>query len=149
MSTMEQTYTTPEGFELYRRLLLPDARSFAEVLTAERSWNFATMNHKNGVRQAETPEEIKLLGLSRVVSRFCAVRNLPGRSHLQVTPTAATLALLEGDEFSFFDRIGFEVIYHESNDRCLVTASASGIIASRWLAYIDAESVPTFEEAES
>lgn len=144
---MNETYTTPEGFELYRPLLMPEARTFADVLIAERRWDFATMNHKNGYPQAETPEEIELPGLERVVSRFCSVRNLPFRHHLMVTPTPALLGILASDQFAFFDRIGFEVIYHESNDRALIVASASQIIASRWLAYVDAESVPTMEES--
>lgn len=141
MNTMNDTYTTPEGFELYRPLLLPDARSFADVLTAERAWDFATMNHRNGYPQADTPAEIKLDGLERVVSRFCSVR-VPGRRNLQVTPTAATLELVRGDTFAFFDRVEFEAIYHEANDRVLIVASASSIIASRYIAYVDPATVP-------
>ena len=147
MSTMTDTYTTPEGFELHKPLLMPDARSFADVLTAERAWDFATMNHKNGLPQAESPEDIRLPGLERIVSRFCSVRMAGHRNHLQVTPTDATLALLAGDQFSFFDRIGFEAILHESNNRVLIVANASGIIASRWIAYVDPSTVPTGDES--
>jgi hypothetical protein len=142
MSTMEQTYKTPEGFELYKRLLMPEARSFADVLTFVRPWDFATMSHKNGYPQADTPRDTPIPGTSRLVSHFCAVRNLEGRQHMQVDPTSELMALLETDDFAFFDRVSFEAICHESNDRVLIVASASGIIASRWLAYVDPATVP-------
>lgn len=148
MNTMSDTYTTPEGFELYKPLLLPDVRRFEEILTADRVWDFNTMNHKNGYPQAETPKDIRLPGLERVVSRFCSVRNFPERYHMMVTPSDALLEVFTGDRFAFFDRVGLELIYHESNNRVLVVASASQIIASAWVAYIDPESVPTVAELE-
>lgn len=149
---MSDTYTTPEGFPLYRPLMMPDAREFGEVLTAERAWDFETMNHRSGKRGPETPDEITVHGSpaslaypDRIVSRFCSVRNMPaGRGHMLVTPTEATLDVLRGDEFQFFDRVGFEAIYHASTDRVLIVAGASGLIASRWLAYVRLDSVPVF-----
>jgi hypothetical protein len=139
------TYTTPEGFELHRPLLFPDTHDFTELFTVERAWDFSTMNHRNGKAQAETPEEIRL-SQSRVVDRFCSVRNM-NRPHLMVTPTDALMERLRGDgetfdDFAFFDRIGFEVIYHAANGRALVIASANNIIASRYLAYVDPTTVP-------
>lgn len=47
----------------------------------------------------------------------------------------------EGLDFAFFDRIGWEAIYHQSSDRVLIVANASGIIASRYVAYVTPESV--------
>jgi hypothetical protein len=44
----DQTYKTPEGFELYRQLLMPDARSFSDVLEYVREWDYEHMNHRNG-----------------------------------------------------------------------------------------------------
>ena len=146
---MTDTYETTEGFELHRPLLMPDATSFADVLTAERVWDFATMNHRNGEPQAGTPEEIELRGLERRVSRFCSVRNMPGRYHMQVTPTPALMELLKGDTFAFFDRIEFQAIYHENRDRVLIIADASQIIASRYLAYVPLGTVPTPESLDA
>lgn len=146
MGTMTDDYRTPEGFTLHRPLLMPDVRDFAEVLIAERRWNFATMNHKNGRPQTETPAEVEVPGRERTVSRFCSVRNLPGRYHMQVSPTTRTLELISSDDFAFFDRVSFEAIYHPANDRVLIVADASQIIASRYLAYVDPATVPTFEE---
>lgn len=150
MSTMTDTYTTPEGFDLPRPLLFPDVRRFDELFTFERFWDFATMNHKNGYPQAETPQEITREGWDKTVSRFCAVKSIPNGYHMQVTPTALVLDRIYADEsehldFAFFDHVSFELIYHPNNDRVLVVADASQIIASRWLAYIDPASVPTRE----
>lgn len=144
MGTMTDTYTTPEGFELSRPLLFPDVTDFADLFTFERFWDFATMNHKNGYPQADTPENITREGWDKEVTRFCSVRNLPGAAHMMVTPTALILdRIFAYLDFAFFDRVGFELIYHERTNRVLVVASASGIIASRWLAYIDPATVPT------
>jgi hypothetical protein len=148
MGTMTDTYTTPEGFELHRPLLFPDVRAFSDLFTFERFWDFATMNHKSGYPQAETPATITREGWEREVSRFCSVRNLPNGYHMQVTPTDMVLDRIYADEseyldFAFFDRVEFELIYHGSNNRVLVVADASQIIASRYLAYIDPATVPT------
>lgn len=146
---MRDTYTTPEGFELHRPLLLPDVRDFTEVLTVERPWDFATMNHRNGYPQAETPKEITREGFDRTVSRFCSTRNMD-RPHFQVTPTDRVLELiysLDPEHFAFFDTVSFEAIYHPANERVLILGSASQIIASRYLAYVTLESVPTGERS--
>lgn len=146
------TYTTPEGFDLPKPLLFPDVRDFADLFTAERPWDFATMNHRNGYAQPETPADLKRpapLDDHKIVGRFMSVRRVPGAVNMLVTPTPLLLNRVWADEsesldFAFFDRIGWEAIYHEANDRVLIVASASGIIASRWLAYVDPATVPTF-----
>lgn len=159
-----ETFKTPEGFDLYKPLIFPDVNDLADLFTVERPWDFATMNHRNGYPQPDTPKDlipsdflsnpkITNFGSARPVGRFLSVRNLPGRYHMQVTATPMLLEKIWQSEtlkgfgpFSFFDRVGFEAIYHESNDRVLVVASASGIIASRWLAYVDPATVPTLAE---
>lgn len=143
MST--ETYRTPEGFELHRPLVFPDVRDFAELFTFERWWDYATMNHKNGYPQADKPENITREGFEREVSRFASVRHLPGRGSMMVTPTPLVLDATFSDEFAFFDRVSFELIYHARTDRVLVVADASQIIASRYLAYIDPATIPTRE----
>ena len=142
----DRMYATPEGFELWKPLVFPDVRSFGELFTDVRPWNYDTMNHRNGYPQSETPENITREGYDREVTRFCATRLIPGGRSLLVTPTPVLLDALFSDGFAFFDRISFEAIYHESNDRVLIVANASGIIASRYLAYIDPATVPTFGE---
>lgn len=150
MNGMTDTYTTPEGFELHKPLLFPEVTDFTELLHVDGAWDFETMNHRNGYAQPATPKEITREGWGKVVGRFCSVR-IPGhRGHLVVTPTDQLLDLIYADEseslnFAFFDRVGFEAIYHESTDRVLIVASASGIIASRYLAYVDPTTVPTGE----
>lgn len=143
---MDDYYTTPEGFRLPKTLVFPDVRDFTELFTVDGAWDFATMNHRNGYAQPATPPEIRREGSSKVVGRFLATRNLQGVPHLVVTPTDLFLEMVYGEpehlEFAFFDRVGFEAIYHESNNRVLLTASASGIIASRWLAYVDPATIP-------
>lgn len=162
MGSMD-TYKTPEGFDLYKPLIFPNVRDFTELLTVEGPWDFATMNHKSGYAQPTTPKDIGRGGFEtdksgsffatsnadRTVGRFCSTRNLPGRGSLFVTPTDMLLRRIFADEsesldFAFFDHVSFEAIYHESNDRVLVVASASGILASRWLAYVDPATVPSF-----
>lgn len=144
---MNDRYTTPEGFTLPKPLVFPDVRHLGELLTVERPWDFATMNHRNGNPQADTPDDITREGYDRTVGRFLSVRNLPG-GHWMVTPTDLLLAAIYGPErafsepFVFFDRVGFQAIYHENNGRVLLVAQASGILASRWLAYLDAASMP-------
>ena len=143
-----ETYATPEGFELYRPLIFPDARDFGELFEDVFPWNYATMNHRNGYPQPATPKDIEREGFERVVSHFCATRNLPKGRSLHVTPRATLLDRIFSDsnDFAFFDRVSFEAIYHEKNNRVLITAQASGIIASRWLAYVDPTTVPVFKD---
>lgn len=148
MNTMHDTYRTPEGFELPRPLLFPDVRDFGELFTVERAWDFSTMNHKNGYPQPDTPEDLRRHPGDdhKVVGRFLATRRLEGVPNLMVTPMPLLLDKVwqdesEGLDFAFFDRIGWEAIYHEGNDRVLIVADASRIIASRWVAYVTPESV--------
>lgn len=155
----DQTYTTPEGFDLYKPLLFPEVRDFNELFTVEGEWDFETMNHRNGYPQAATPEPLKWEQNPehREVGRFLSMRFVPGPGapHLFVTPTQMLLDRIwnEGrwidamDDFAFFDRVEFEAIYHPGNDRVLIVASASSIIASRWLAYVDPATVPGLAEA--
>lgn len=155
MSTMIETYRTPEGFELPKPLLFPDVRDFGQLFTVERAWNFATMSHRNGRPQADTPEDLRRpapLDDHKIVGRFLATRRMEGVPNLMVTPKPLLLDKIWQDEskgldFAFFDRIGWEAIYHEGSDRVLIVASASGIIASRWVAYVTPEGVRNAAQA--
>ncbi len=60
--------------------------------------------------------------------------------------TGAQIVEAHATGSAFFDHVGFEAIYHPANDRVLLVASASGILASRWLAYLDPATVPTATE---
>lgn len=149
---MRDTYPTPEGFELHRPLLMPDARAFTDVLTIERPWDFTTMNHRSGVAGPERYPDITRKDFEKTVSRFCSVRHMPDRPDRMayvVTPTDAVLDLvfsLNPEPFAFFDTVSWEAIYHRENDRVLILGSASRIIASRYVAYVDPATVPLIEE---
>jgi hypothetical protein len=45
--TMHDIYETPEGYVLARPLTMPDARSFAEVLTYHSEWDHEFMNGRS------------------------------------------------------------------------------------------------------
>jgi hypothetical protein len=156
MHTMTDNYVTPEGLELPRQLVFPDVRRLDELFTVEGPWDFDTMNHRNGRAQPATPREITREGSDKIVGRFMSWdRNradaLPGRRNMVVTPAPELLEVIyecsaeHGEPFAFFDRVSFKAIYHPANDRVLIVADASQIIASRWLAYVTPDSVPAFD----
>jgi hypothetical protein len=138
----DQTYRTPEGFDLWKSLVFPDVRVFTDLFMIDGAWDFATMNHLNGIAGPERPADITRPGYERVVGRFCSVQHMD-RPHLVVTPSDEVLDYLFSDACGFWSHISFEAIYHESTDRVLVTAGDSAFISTRWLGYVTPESVPS------
>ena len=158
------TYPTPEGFILPKPLVMPDMTDFNDLFFYERPWSFKTMNHHNGYAQPATPKDIEYPGAERSsfmtldgnvlrFSRFCSVRHMPSRTaHLvpgwldgcdsmMVTPKLETCeALLP--QFGFSYTVGWEIIWHERNDRCLVVASQIELISSRYVAYVKPDTIP-------
>lgn len=141
---MTDTHTTPEGFELYRPLLMPDARSFGDVLEYVRDWDHSTMSHYKGEPGPGHIEDLEFEG--NRITAFCSVR-MDGRHSMAVRPTPALLAALSGQLLPIDDSLAFEVIHHETNNRCLILISHNQIIGSRYLAYVDPSTVPL--DAES
>lgn len=144
----QETYTTPEGFELPRKILLPDVRTFEEVLTFVRPWDHATMSHTSGnvPEPALVPDPVKIG--ENELGPFCSFRNMPDRkahTSAAVMATDLTVQAIAPRIVTDDDRLSFQVIYHQANDRCLVLAEHNYIIGSHWLAYIDPASVPAFE----
>ena len=141
----DRVYTTPEGFTLHKPLLLPQVTRLDQVLTVERRWDYATMNHRNGVAGSERPDDIEYGGLT--FSRFCPIRHMRGEPRWVVTPTEQAMdACLSA--FGFDYTVGWEVIYHASADRCLVVASQVELISSRYVAYVLPSSVPVATDTE-
>ena len=142
----DRGYTTPEGFELHKPLLMPDARDFADVLTFVRTWDHRTMTHTSGVIPSPelVPDPVIIDG--NEIGPFCSVTGPGGkRWSLAVTPTPATVEAIAGQLVTDDDRLSFQVIYHPNRDRCLIILEHGQIIGSRYLAYVDPATVPGFE----
>lgn len=141
-----ETYTTPEGFELPRRLLMPDARSFADVLEYVREWDYATMSHKPGkVPRPDLLPAPRLIGRN-VVGPFCSINlsQLGGPAHrsIAVRATDAVLDVVAPRIVTPDDHLSFKVIGHKGTGRALVILEHGYIIGGHWLAYIDPATVP-------
>lgn len=173
-----QTYTTPEGFELPKPLLMPDARTFADVLDYLGEWNHETMSHHAG----ELP-----LRNNRPAARYlpaCGaaaewVRGIADVGGLPADPPGARneigpycsvdLSQLGGPRFRGIavratdaameavsargivtpdDHLSFQVIGHQGTGRALVILSHGYISGSMWLAYIDPATIPAYPFAE-
>lgn len=136
-------FTTPEGFVLARPLLLPDARTFAEVLTYEREWYHATMSHYAGVvARPELVPRPRMIGRNEL-GPFCTVKTTrDGRRSIAVTATDAVRDVIRPRIVTDDDHLSFKVIEHAESGRALVIAEHGYIIGSHWLAYIDPATIP-------
>lgn len=144
-------YVTPEGFALFKPLLMPDARSFSDVLTYVREWDYATMNARSGkVPHPElVPDSVRLTEAGmfgdncNTIGPFCSIKSQrDGRRSIAVIVTQATIDALRGQLVTGDDRLSLEIIEHPANGRALVIAQHSSILGSRWLAYIDPTTIP-------
>jgi hypothetical protein len=139
---MRDTYVTPEGFTLYKPLLLPDARTFDDVLELLAPWDHATMSPRNGALPPERPQPTRTVE-GQSFGPFCSV-DLSQLSmvaqHLAVACRPATVLALAGRTFT--GSHSFRIIGHRSTRRALLLAEAEAILASYWLAYIDPATVP-------
>lgn len=132
-------YTTPEGHWLPKRLLLPDARSFTDVLTYIGEWDTSWTMTVEGQRVAPRPVLVE----GNEVGPFCTTRNFPRRHRsLAVHPTEAVVAALAERVVTSDDHMHFELVLHPHHDRALVIASHGHIIGDHWLAYIDPSTIP-------
>ena len=156
-----ETYTTPEGFELHRPLLLPDARSFADVLEYCGEWGGRMDGGYEGTRPEprhipeETPADASSWERSawrndgrNEIGPYCTVdlsqHGGPHFRSIAVRATDATMTALEGRIVTPDDTISFRVIAHEGTGRALVIAEHGYIIGSHYLAYIDPATIPPY-----
>ena len=146
MNAMTDTYTTPEGFTLPRPLLLPDARSFTDVLGYVREWDHATMSHNAGVvpRPDLRPEPAKIG--DNEVGPFCSIRLVDSRRSIAVRATQAVLDAVAPRIVTGDDHLSFQIIEHKGTGRALVILEHGYIIGSHWLAYIDPATIPAPSE---
>lgn len=151
-----ETYETPEGFSLHRPLLLPDARSFADVLAYVREWDYESMSHRNGVVPEPTlvpaPRYIPATGRTRnEIGPFCSIdlSQIGGMKHrgIAVRATDAVIDAIAPRIVTPDDHLSFELIAHGSTNRVLVICQHGYIIGSHYVAYIDPQTIPAYPYA--
>lgn len=158
-------HETPEGFQLPRALLLPEARSFADVLGYLGEWDYETMSHEKSNRpepryipeitppatQHERSAWRTMHGRNEV-GPFCTVdmSQIGGKAHrgIAVRATDATIEALAPRIVTPDDTLSFQLIAHKGTKRVLVIASHGYILGSHWLAYIDPSTVPAYPYQE-
>jgi hypothetical protein len=146
---MSETFTTPEGFELPKRLLLPDVRDFADLFEYVREWDHATMTAKDGVIPKPDLVPTPVLVDNMRIGPFLSFRRT-GRC-LAIRPTPATVAAVATPSEKFATirnegTVGFELIEHTHTGRVLVTAKENQALSSHYLAYIDPATIPAVPE---
>jgi hypothetical protein len=146
-----ESFRTPEGFELPKRLLLPDVRTFGELFTYVREWDHATMT--SGPRQADAtliPRSVRvdlmdigpfLSGTIGGVRRAMAIVATTATVNALATPSPLFATLVHEGVMSF------ELFEHKANGRVLVTAQINTLSSSLYVAYIDPASIPAPGEA--
>jgi hypothetical protein len=147
---IQDTYTTPEGFELHRPLLLPDARSFDEVLTYVREWEFEEFRKNPDLapepRVIGDEQEYRRKG--NAVGPFCTIdlSQVGGKKHrsVAVVATDATIEAITGRIVTPDDTLSFKLIAHKATNRVLVVAQHGYIIGSHYVAYIDPATIPAY-----
>lgn len=136
---MSESFTTPEGFELPKPLLLPEVRDFAELFEYLREWDHATMTGNPIVSNPELVPKGVLAG-NVVFGPLLSAKLPAGQRTMAIRPTSATVAALDG---AWSDgRVSFELIYHRNNNRILVLAKENQMIRSHYLAYIGLGTIP-------
>jgi hypothetical protein len=163
-------YTTPEGFELSRPLLLPDARSFSDVLEYLGEWK-PEYSHRSGRREEEPPGVrylstretalggtmgalLEMGGMSRdtdavnEIGPYCSVDlsqlGGPRSRSMAVRATDAVLDAVRPRIVTDDDHLSFELIAHADRNRVLVILKHGHISGSHWLAYIDPDTIPAY-----
>lgn len=135
-------YITPEGFELHRPLLLPNARTFQDLFATSHRYTF-------GEPHKFPPREIKLTDppaddyrQANEVGPFCSVKARGARWWMDVVANDAVIAAVTPRIVTPNDALSFEIIEHADRDRALVILQHGYISGSHWLAYIDPATIP-------
>lgn len=138
-----EMYQTPEGFELSRPLLLPDALSFADVLEYLGEWD----------RFKDHEPEPRVIGIEignrrkgNAIGPYCTLERVHGveRRTIAVRATDATMNVLDDRIVTDDDTLSFRLIAHERSGRVLVILEHGYIIGSHYLAYIDPATIPAY-----
>lgn len=159
-------FTTPEGFELSRPILLPDARSFSDVLEYLGEWD-QFKDYESPSRFAGNPPAPRYVpettpeadawerkawtrhsdGRNRV-GPFATVdlSQIGGKSHrsIAVRATDAAIEAVAPRIVTADDDLTFKLVAHGDRNRVLVILEHDYIIGSHWLAYIDPATIPAY-----
>lgn len=148
-------YVTPEGYELARELLLPDARSFLDVFELASVWKYGNEHAYAPVLLPAGPVGDTLeaiLGLAGLppkdpasrneVGPYCSVQARTASWALDVVPRPAVLEAVAPRLVTPDDRLSWEIIEHSATGRALVLLQHGRIIGSHWVAYIDPATIP-------
>lgn len=123
-----------------KRLLLPEARSLAEVATVLGPYESGSDFGAGGANvEGNTLSQYASLDLSQLGG--------PRHAALRLEPTPATLAALRGQLVTPDDTLSWKIIGHKSSGLALVLVQHGYIIGSRWLAYVDPATIPLGREA--
>jgi hypothetical protein len=139
--TSDEGFTTPEGHWLPRAILLPDVRSFDEVLTYVREWDY------DGMRDGTVPRPAPALIDENEIGPYCTVNARGDRYRgIAVQARQNVLDVVAPRIVTPDDHLSFEIIEHKDRNRALVILSHNYIIGSHWLAYIDPATIPARPE---
>lgn len=145
---MSESFTTPEGFALPKRLLLPDVRDFAALFEYVREWDPHTMNPISGVTPRYDLVPMPALVDNMQIGPYLSVKLTGGSSRgIAIQPTKITVDALAEPSPTYAaivneGTISFELIEHRNNGRVLVTAKNNNSTRSQYLAYIDPATIP-------
>lgn len=160
---MHDGYTTPEGHWLPKPLLLPDARSFADVLEYRGEWDADARPEPRFIPETTPAATAWERSAWRIepgrneVGPYCTVdlSQLGGKQHrgIAVRATDAVIDAVAPRIGTPDDHLSFSVIGHERSGRALVILQHGYIIGDHWVgdhwvAYIDPETIPAYPYAE-
>lgn len=124
-----------------RRVLLPHAGSFEEVLSFVCWWDHEVFNARHGmVPDARPKGRTGVFGVE--LGPFCSIQARGSRHAAAVLPTDVAVDALTpwvlGDENESWS---FKAIEHD-NGAALIVGECNIILSDIWLAYVDAATVP-------
>lgn len=138
-------FCTRDGVALSRRVLLPGVASFDELFEAWEPWDYTTMAHYQGNLSAEgrrVREEYGSLRHGVQVGPFASVdMSQIGRGQYPLAVRVRKSVLDHLDLSTMDNKWSWELIGHKDSGRVLVVGN-NGFISGRWIAYIDADTVP-------
>jgi len=116
-------------------LAFPNVKSFHELFTSARPYVSKTDINARGVRATRGGSEANTIG------HYMVMRGRHGHEALYVSPSPALISYLSNHMLALGDRIYFEVVFRDDN-KALILARYNKIIGDKWLALVDASTVP-------